>query len=105
MVRKIASATSGAYDERFPCAEDYSLWLRLAEFGELHNLNSVHLYYRVHATSANWTANVEQRQQGQQILDEQRRARGLAPIKSVDSKIPPQKRMIGIEGSTGLIML
>ena len=38
VVRKIASATSGAYDERFR-AEDYSLWLRLAEFGELHNLN------------------------------------------------------------------
>lgn len=92
VVRKSLVLQAGAYDERFPCAEDYSLWLRLAEFGELHNLKPVHLYYRVHATSANWTANVEQRQQGQQILDEQRRARGLTPIKSVDSKIPPTKK-------------
>lgn len=91
-VRKSAVVEAGSYDERFPCAEDYSLWLRLAERGELWNLETVHLYYRVHASSANWTANIQQRQQGQQILNEQRAARGLPAIHAVDTEIPPLRK-------------
>ncbi|MDB4679019.1 glycosyltransferase family 2 protein [Rhodopirellula sp.] len=91
-VRKAAVLQAGGYDERFPCAEDYSLWLRLAEVGELRNLSETHLYYRVHATSANWTVNIEQRQQGQKILDEQRERIGLDQLTAVDAKIPPPKK-------------
>lgn len=91
-VRKSAVTAAGRYDSRFPCAEDYSLWLRLADKGELHNLKHVHLYYRVHASSANWTANIEQRQQGQVILNEQRSRRRLPPIQSADTEIPPPKK-------------
>ena len=70
LVRKSAVIRAGRYDERYPCAEDYALWLRLAEIGSLANLSGVHLYYRVHSTSANWTVNVDQRQQGHQIMNE-----------------------------------
>lgn len=91
-VRKSAVLSAGSYDTRFPCAEDYSLWLRLADWGELHNLKPVHLYYRVHASSANWIANIEQRQQGQTILNEERSRRQLSPIQSIDTKIPPLKK-------------
>ena len=91
-IRKSAVSAAGAYDERFPCAEDYSLWLRLAEIGELENLPSIHLYYRVHATSANWVSNIDQRNQGQQILNEERAKRGLAPIQPSDTVIPPAKK-------------
>lgn len=83
---------AGCYDERFDCAEDYSLWLRLERSGELRNMDATHLYYRVHATSANWTVNIEQRKQGQQILNEQRAIRQLQPLNAVDTVIPPLKK-------------
>lgn len=80
LVRKSAVMKVGGYDERYPCAEDYSLWLRLAEVGQLANLPACHLYYRVHATSANWTLNIDQRTQGHAIHQEARRRRGLPPV-------------------------
>ena len=91
-VRKTAVIDAGCYDERFDCAEDYSLWLRLERSGELRNMDATHLYYRVHATSANWTVNIEQRKQGQQILNEQRALRLLQPLNAVDTVIPPLKK-------------
>lgn len=92
LVRKSAVLRAGGYDERYPCAEDYSLWLRLAEIGSLRNLSHIHLYYRVHATSANWTVNVDQRRQGREIMDEARERRGLAKIESATQQIPPAKK-------------
>lgn len=87
-VRRSAVIRAGGYDERYPAAEDYSLWLRLAEVGKLCNLPSVHLYYRVHGSSANWTLNVDQRTQGQAIMNEARLARGMPPIDQPVEEIP-----------------
>jgi hypothetical protein len=92
LVRKSAVLRAGRYDERYPCAEDYGLWLRLAEIGSLANVSGVHLYYRVHATSANWTVNVDQRQQGYQIMNEARTRRGLPPLENAAQEIPPAKK-------------
>lgn len=91
-VRRSAVLQAGGYDEAFPAAEDYSLWLRLAEVGELRNLPSTHLYYRVHPGSANWTINVDQRQQGHAIMNEARQRRGLPAIPEPAEVIPPPSR-------------
>jgi hypothetical protein len=68
------------------------LWLRLAEIGRLANLPAIHLYYRVHSTSANWTVNVDQRRQGQSIMNEARLRRGLPPLAVTTHEIPPAKK-------------
>ncbi len=92
LVRKSAVKSAGGYDQRYPCAEDYSLWLRLAEIGTLANLDRIHLLYRVHPTSANWTVNVDQRRQGYQIMNEARQRRGLLPLQEARQEIPPAKK-------------
>ena len=92
VVRKSAVEQAGSYDLRYQCAEDYSLWLRLAEVGRLANVDACHLFYRVHATSANWTVNVEQRTQGAVILNEARQRRGLPPLPSGTQDIPAPGR-------------
>jgi glycosyltransferase involved in cell wall biosynthesis len=51
LIRKASILAVGGYDERFKHAEDYDLWLRLAEIGKLHNLNEVLLSYRQHLES------------------------------------------------------
>ncbi|HBV61472.1 MAG TPA: hypothetical protein DEF45_00470 [Rhodopirellula sp.] len=92
LVRKSAVLKAGGYDERYPCAEDYSLWLRLAEIGKLANLPAYHLCYRVHATSANWTLNIDQRTQGHAIQQEALKRRGLPVDGKVMDEIPPVKK-------------
>lgn len=92
LVRKSAVEKAGGYNDKYPCAEDYDLWLRLAEVGQLANLSDVHLLYRVHATSANWTVNVDQRTQGHQILNEARARRGMPPLDEPLQQIPPVKK-------------
>ena len=92
LVRKSAVLQAGGYDERYPCAEDYSLWLRLAEVGKLANLPACHLCYRVHGSSANWTLNIDQRTQGHAIHQEALHRRGLPPIEQAMEAIPPAKK-------------
>lgn len=92
LVRKSAVLQAGGYDERYPCAEDYSLWLRLSEIGKLANLSACHLCYRVHASSANWTLNIDQRTQGHAIHQEARSRRGLPPVEQPMAEIPPVKK-------------
>lgn len=89
VVRKSRVLAAGGYRPQFPVAEDFDLWLRLAEHGRLENVAGLHLYYRVHATSANATLSAEQRHQGTQVLNEARRRRGLpdlaSPMEQVDT--------------------
>jgi hypothetical protein len=49
MMRKDAFDAMEGYRRPFPHAEDYDLWLRMAERFELANLPDVLLYYRIHA--------------------------------------------------------
>lgn len=49
----------GGYREAFPPAEDYDLWLRMAERYEVANLPEALVYYRVHASQVS-TAEIEQ---------------------------------------------
>ena len=49
MMRKEAVVAVGGYREALLDADDYDLWLRIAEFGRMANLDRVILRYRVHA--------------------------------------------------------
>ncbi len=49
MMRKDAFDSTGGYRLPFLHAEDYDLWLRMADRYELANLPEVVLYYRIHA--------------------------------------------------------
>ena len=46
--RRAAFDELGGYRDRFPHAEDYDLWLRLAETGDVRNLAEPLLRYRLH---------------------------------------------------------
>ena len=46
--RRAAFERVGGYRDLFPHAEDYDLWLRLAEFGRVRNLAEPLLRYRLH---------------------------------------------------------
>lgn len=39
------------YSKRYPCAEDFAFWMSIAHVSELHNLQTVLLDYRYHATN------------------------------------------------------
>lgn len=61
MMRHRALASVGlAYPEAYPHAEEYALWLNLAEKYPLANLPDTLLRYRVHATQLSRTRNREQ---------------------------------------------
>lgn len=49
--RRESVLSVGGYRSQFKAAEDYDLWLRLAEKGEVNNVSDVLLLYRVHASS------------------------------------------------------
>jgi glycosyltransferase involved in cell wall biosynthesis len=51
IMRTAAVRSAGNYDPSMLHAEDLDLWLRMAEYGELHNLPYPVLQYRVHAGS------------------------------------------------------
>lgn len=52
MFRRAAAMEAGGYRPQIEPAEDYDLWLRLAERHEIANLPDVVLHYRVHAGQA-----------------------------------------------------
>ncbi len=80
LTKRSAILAAGGYRDRYPAAEDYDLWLRLSEHGRLCNSDQCHLYYRVHATSANATVGAEQRRQGFNSCNEARSNQGLPPL-------------------------
>ena len=51
MARRQALIDAGGYNDEFPCAEDYALWMRLARFGKFHNLQEPLVAYRIHLRS------------------------------------------------------
>lgn len=76
LLRRDAVLAIGGYRPAFPQAEDYDLWLRLAERHKLRNLPEVLLDYRQHAGQSAWSA-VEQRflsEFGARVAAEARRA-------------------------------
>lgn len=62
MVRSVSMRAVGGYDVRYCAAEDYDLWLRMGEIGELANLSAVLLKYRVHENSVSERSSNKQRE-------------------------------------------
>lgn len=60
MLRREAVMKIGAYDESFPYAQDYDLWLRLSEEYSLANLREPLLFYRVHNGQISSTKLIDQ---------------------------------------------
>lgn len=78
MMRHSALATVGlAYPDAYPHAEEYALWLSLAEKHPLANLPDTLLRYRVHATQLSRTRNREQSQSIDRLVGRQLDALGL----------------------------
>jgi glycosyltransferase involved in cell wall biosynthesis len=48
MFRRDTFMRAGGYREFYECAEDYDLWLRMAKYGHIANLDSTLLMYRIH---------------------------------------------------------
>lgn len=48
MARRQKLIDAGGYNDEFPFAEDYALWLRLARLGRFHNLPERLVAYRIH---------------------------------------------------------
>jgi hypothetical protein len=90
VTRRSLVLEAGGYREKYPAAEDYDLWLRLALKGRLANHSSTHLYYRVHSASANATQSRQQRDQGFAAANEIRQQLGLEPLESSTWEISPE---------------
>lgn len=60
MMRRSAATSVGGYRAAFVHAEDYDLWLRLGELGDLVNLPQVLLDYRVHGNNTSTRHAMEQ---------------------------------------------
>lgn len=78
MVRSISMSAMGGYDTRYEAAEDYDLWLRIGEIGELANLNEVVLKYRLHENSVSETSGKKQRESIRRACESAWERRGVA---------------------------
>ena len=77
MVRLSAVQAVGGYRPEHVAVEDHDLWLRLAQYGLLGNLDEVLLCYRLHPSSACWQKASAQRENMNNVLAEAYVARGL----------------------------
>lgn len=60
MMRKAIVLQVGGYNEHFPVCEDMDLWLRVADFGNLHVISNPLLHYRRHKRSVSVTSRSTQ---------------------------------------------
>lgn len=57
---KDTAIKSGLYDENMLPAEDYDLWLKISEKGEVKNLSDSYVKYRVHSSSISQSSSKKQ---------------------------------------------
>jgi glycosyltransferase involved in cell wall biosynthesis len=88
MIRRDAIDAIGGYRERWAVAQDLDLWLRLAERGELKNLDSVLLEYRLHLSSTATTKRQQQASAAREIVRDACCRRGI-PQQENESRIEP----------------
>lgn len=67
------------YDPTFGRSEDYDLWSRLADFGQIDNIPDVLLDYRIHQSSVTALANVDMERQTLAILGRELGKMNLSP--------------------------
>lgn len=77
MARTDAVKSIGGYREAYRHVEDFDLYLRLSEIGQLANLPEILLHYRQHTASANVSQRTKQKDLRLQALNEYLRTKGL----------------------------
>lgn len=80
LIRREALERAGGYRADFEPAEDFDLWLRLAEIGRLANLPETVLYYRLHLQSISRTRTAQQFERLHAAIAEARRRRTLPAV-------------------------
>lgn len=76
MMRSQAIKAVGGYRDKYLYAEDYDLWLRLSEIGDIDNVADPVLSYRVHGTSTSFMH-----------AQQQASATGLAVIAAIERSV------------------
>ncbi len=89
MVRAEALRQVGGYDASYPVAQDFDLWLRLSEIGQLANLPDLLLRYRLHATSVGGRQRDDQLAAVARSLQAYRERNGLLPNVPADPVTDP----------------
>lgn len=70
MFRRSCLEKVGSYDERYRLAQDYDLWLRMAEWYEVYNLKEPLYLWRMHAQSISSSRRTDQDRYAEAILAE-----------------------------------
>lgn len=84
MVQASALMKVNGYREEFRHVEDYDLYLRLSDIGQLANLDEILLHYRQHKASANVVQKERQRELRLKALNDYRNAKGDPPVEKLD---------------------
>lgn len=92
LMRKETLQKVGGYRAAYRHAEDFDLWLRMTECGELHNLREVLLLYRQHPQSVCAQYRPEQRAAVKAAVADAHRRRGLATPQVVSSVAPKKAK-------------
>ena len=79
MARRHAIEKAGGYRSRYQWIEDLDLYLRLSDQGRLANLPEVHLHYRQHLRSVNYTQGGRDELR-RELVSPRRSALGLPPL-------------------------
>lgn len=80
VMRREAVLQCGGYDDTYRHAQDYDLWCRLSEFGELANIPEVFLKYRVSRSSITTSQRSSQHQSVIEIRNRFRKKKHLLPV-------------------------
>jgi len=91
MFRRRTLVDLGGYRSEYDPAEDFDLFLRLGEVGQLHNLPEIHLSYRQHLQSQGYTRRGRQLAHSRRAILEAHERRGLPIPKfsgTEDYKVP-----------------
>lgn len=97
MMRRSALERVGGYRLGFEPAEDYDLFLRIAEIGRMANLPDVLLQYRVHERCATFTHAEEQTRHTRRALQEawvRRQKAGYPSIPENEHRTPTLEELI-----------
>jgi len=93
LMRKEILQNVGGYRAKYQHAEDFDLWLRMSEVGELHNLRKVLLLYRQHPGSICAQQRPAQRLAVKAAVLDAKRRRGLPHAEESIDQSKPQKNM------------
>jgi glycosyltransferase involved in cell wall biosynthesis len=106
MYRRRAVIAVGCYDDSARLAEDYDLWLRLAEAGRLENLPEPVLRVRHHDRSESGRQHAIQLEQTRRICAQARQRRGLGemnaslrPWRPFADPVSRQQHLLGVSRS------